>query len=175
MNDDAFDALADESQRALLLSLLDSSPLDVGADSLTGDAAPGADRRRVQLLMYHNHLPKLDEYGYIEWDEDVNEVVRGPRFDEVRPLLEWVDGSGEGSRPERSARRLQSSGIDTELLSDAVERGYFEKPRQTSLVTLADAHDISDVEASRQLHTAIDAALRDYLDGFDPGVVVDGE
>jgi hypothetical protein len=173
MNDNVFDALAPQPQRVVLLGLLDSSPLDVRAESLTGAVAPSADRQRVQILLYHNHLPKLEEYGYIEWDEDVSEVARGPRFDEVRPLLEWVDGPGELNQPEQPGQRLQSSEIDTDLLSDAVDHGYFKSPRQISTRELADAHDISDVDVCKRLHVAIDAALRDYLDRCDPSAATD--
>lgn len=175
MNDNAFDALAHESQRALLLDLLESNQLNVRAETLTGEPGPTDAGQRVQILMYHKHLPKLEDYGYIEWDEDANEVARGPRFEEVRPLLEWVDDPAERSRSVRPARGMGPSGVDTELLSDAVERGFFKIPRQISLVALADAHDVSDVEASERLHTAVDVALRDYLDDFDPKVVIDGE
>lgn len=56
---------------------------------------------------------------------------------------------------------------NTELLRNAVERGYFKTPRQITLVDLADAHDISDVEAMECLHTEIDTTLREHLDGID--------
>jgi len=32
----------------------------------------------------------IEDYGYIEWNKDANEVVKGSRFDELRPLLECV-------------------------------------------------------------------------------------
>lgn len=35
----------------------------------------------------HVHLPKLADAGYIEWDRDAHTVVKGPRFDEIRPLM----------------------------------------------------------------------------------------
>ncbi len=62
---------------------------------------------------------------------------------------------------------------DTELLNTAVERGYFRVPRQTSLVDIADAHDMSDVEASKQLRSEIDTVLREHLDGFDATVATE--
>lgn len=65
--------------------------------------------------------------------------------------------------------------IDRELLATAVERGYFEVPRQTPLTVLADAHDISDVEASERLHAGAEVALRDYLDGVDTPVIAGDE
>jgi|AntDeeMetagen134_2_1112570.scaffolds.fasta_scaffold00361_19 predicted DNA binding protein len=70
---------------------------------------------------------------------------------------------------------MTSSEPDTELLRTAVERGYFRVPRQTSLVDLADAHDISDVEASERLRTELDTALREHLDGVDATVASEHE
>lgn len=95
MNDSTFHALADEQRRALLLSLLESNPQDQGFESLTGDAALADAERRMQVAMYHNHLPQLEDYGYLEWNKDAQEVVEGPRFEEIRPLLEWIDGQAE--------------------------------------------------------------------------------
>jgi len=95
MNDSTFHALADEQRRALLLSLLESNPQDQGFESLTGDAALAEAERRTQVAMYHNHLPQLEDYGYLEWNKDAQEVVEGPRFEEIRPLLEWIDGQAE--------------------------------------------------------------------------------
>ena len=70
---------------------------------------------------------------------------------------------------------MKSNETDREFLTTAVERGYFRVPRQTTLVDLADAHDISDVEASERLRTGIDVALREYLDEVDASVRTDKE
>ncbi len=49
--------------------------------------------------MHHIHLPKLEEYGFIEWDRDNDLVTQGPRFDEVRPSLRLVAEQQDGRRP----------------------------------------------------------------------------
>jgi hypothetical protein len=38
--------------------------------------------------MRHVHLPKLDAAEYVDWDRETDDVRPGPRFDEIRPLLE---------------------------------------------------------------------------------------
>jgi len=106
MGDDAFDALASEYRRRLLVELLDADRKRVSAltgvsreiaaadgDLLTkhlseARTVPGADEDLLRA--YHVHLPKLDDYGFVEWDRDDRVVTTGPRFDEVRPLLEFV-------------------------------------------------------------------------------------
>ena len=65
---------------------------------------------------------------------------------------------------------MKSTEPDTELLVTAVKRGYFMVPRQTSLLDIADAHGMSDVEASERLRSGIDAVLREHLDGVDDTV-----
>lgn len=62
---------------------------------------------------------------------------------------------------------MKPSKTNTELLTTAVEQGYFKVPRQISTVDLADAHDISDVEAIEGLHTGIDTVLREHLDAVN--------
>lgn len=89
--DDALDAIANLQRRKLLVALLEHNPIDdddtpvVIADD---DAEAEAVKRLVE--MKHVHLPKLEEYGFIEWDRDTHEVIKGPRFDEIRPLLELL-------------------------------------------------------------------------------------
>lgn len=62
---------------------------------------------------------------------------------------------------------MKPSNTDTELLTTAVERGYFKVPRQTPLEDIADAHDISDVEAMECLHAEVDTVLREHLEGVN--------
>lgn len=48
-----------------------------------GDTEPDI----LRTLLYHSHLPKLADMGYIEWSPDEGTVRRGPHFDEIEPLL----------------------------------------------------------------------------------------
>lgn len=54
-----------------------------------------------------------------------------------------------------------------ELLERALREGYFEVPRRTTLVSLAEKQGISDVEASEHLRDGVDAALRNAV--FEEG------
>lgn len=96
MNDNAFDALANEQRRALLLDLLEANPQSVTkkvpADGETEQVESDQD---LQIVMYHTHLPKLEDYGFIRWDKDAGEIVKGPQFEEIRPLLECIVGHAE--------------------------------------------------------------------------------
>jgi hypothetical protein len=106
MNDTAtlFDILSADLRRRLLFLLCDSPELDV-PDALrprsqaapkpgqfaTGDGQ--GDTLRIQL--YHVHLPKLDDQRLVEWDRDAQTVSRGPRFDEVEPVLRLLAENSE--------------------------------------------------------------------------------
>lgn len=50
-----------------------------------------------------------------------------------------------------------------ELLANAIDKGYFKIPRETTLVELADKQGVSDVEASEQLREGIELVVRAYL------------
>ena len=84
----ALDALSDPRRRRLLTRLKDRNPLDHDAfpEELDADRDPD----RVLLEMHHSHLPRLVEAGYVDWDRDEGVLRRGPRFDEVAPLIELI-------------------------------------------------------------------------------------
>jgi predicted transcriptional regulator len=88
--DEMVDALADIQRRKLLVALLEHNPQD---DAPVGIADSESESDAVERLvaMQHVHLPKLADYGFIEWNEDTHEVMKGPKFDEIRPLLELLD------------------------------------------------------------------------------------
>lgn len=84
--DDMMDVLADVQRRKLLIALLKNNPPVV----IAGSEAEDDDAKRL-VAMDHVHLPKLADYGVIDWDRESNEVHKGPNFDEIRPLLELLD------------------------------------------------------------------------------------
>lgn len=87
--DTAFDVLANAYRRRLLVALLehDAGASVVPTDVVIENVPP--EGRGVYLT--HTHLPKLEDAGFIEWDREGEEVRAGPRFDEIRPLLELLD------------------------------------------------------------------------------------
>lgn len=82
-----FDALSHPLRRRILTTLAAVFPPDDAAltpeEFHTGDE--DVDRFRTEL--YHAHLPRLADAGYIEWDRDTFIVRRGSNFDEIAPLL----------------------------------------------------------------------------------------
>jgi len=106
LNDALFEVLADEHRREILFTLVDQPPseppiyLDAPPDTAGGD--PTADIERQ-----HVHLPKLADYGFIEWNRDLNAVEPGPRFEEHRPVLELLSehrGESLAYPPDRTSR-----------------------------------------------------------------------
>jgi len=86
--DDMVDALADIQRRKLMVALLEHNPQD---DSPAVVEGPEIDTLENLVSMKHVHLPKLADYGFIEWHQERQEVSKGPNFDEIRPLLELLD------------------------------------------------------------------------------------
>ena len=105
-NDKLFGALADSRRRQLLVELVTHNPHHVPELSGKSQEIANADENLFQqhlassrtvpgvdeelLRLHHVHLPKLADYGFIEWDRDAHVVTKGPRFDEMRPLLELL-------------------------------------------------------------------------------------
>lgn len=87
--------------RRYILYYLDEQETSVAFDRLgtrvaawhtdsTPDAVDDATLSEIRTALYHVHLPKLTETGYIEWDADIHTIRRGPNFDENAPLLQLV-------------------------------------------------------------------------------------
>lgn len=88
-HDEILDALDHIQRRKLLRALLVHDPQD--DESVVVDANGSADEEFTRLVgMRHVHLPKLEDYGFVVWNRDTNEVSKGPNFEEIRPLLELI-------------------------------------------------------------------------------------
>lgn len=80
--DDLFDALADDRRRELLFDLLEADSRS--ERPVYPDSPPDAGH----VLHQHVHLPKLADYGFIERTSGGDGVERGPRFEEIEPVLD---------------------------------------------------------------------------------------
>lgn len=87
--DDALDVLGHKQRRKLLFALLDHNPLG-DSPAILVDSEDEAGPIDQFVAMNHVHLPKLVEYGFIVWNRDAHEVVKGPGFDAIEPLLELL-------------------------------------------------------------------------------------
>ncbi|WP_419894496.1 DUF7344 domain-containing protein [Natrinema thermotolerans] len=112
-HDNVFDALAASNRRQLLVKLL-SSPQYVSKPSGISREMAEADENLLQrhlsssrtiaevdeyaVSMHHTHLPKLAEYGFIEWYQDDDLVVQGSCFDEISPHLRLLAEQQDGRR-----------------------------------------------------------------------------
>ena len=87
--EEMFDALGAVQRRRVLVELLESPE-----DPLRGitDPETETETRFVEdtVRMAHIHLPKLDDYEFIDWDEDADVVRTGEQFDEIEPLLDLL-------------------------------------------------------------------------------------
>lgn len=102
MNDNTFDVLAHEQRRPLLRAHLEETPQEVGVGSPAGESAPADGEHRSRIARDHRHSLDLDGYGYIGGHRDAQETVRGPGFEENRPLLGWLADHAE--RADRNGR-----------------------------------------------------------------------
>ena len=87
--DTHLDALGHVERRQLLLALLDveEAALPIELDQLEYETAESD----VLLSFRHNHLPKLEDLGFVDVNPVQHSVTRGPHFEEIRPLLKHLD------------------------------------------------------------------------------------
>ncbi|WP_339105894.1 ArsR family transcriptional regulator [Haloterrigena salinisoli] len=87
MLDEVMAALADEHRRELLVALVEHNP-QAAVQTPEGVRLDDEQLENLQVEMYHNHLPRLEAAGFIEWKQEQHRVVRGPKFDQIEPVLE---------------------------------------------------------------------------------------
>lgn len=94
MLDEALLALANEHRRRLLVALLEHNPQDdvpVPENVHVGEK----ELEILQIEMWQTHLPKLEDAGFIHWDRETHTVSKGPRFEDIRSLLELMDNHSD--------------------------------------------------------------------------------
>lgn len=92
--DAMFDVLCKSYCRCILLAVSDHNPRkedEFTPDAFAPDGADDDELERLKLELFHSHLPKLAEKGYIEWNRDTETIRRGPNFDDIAPLLKLMD------------------------------------------------------------------------------------
>lgn len=90
MLDEMLRVLANEHRRRLLVALLEQDP-QRGAKVPRAVHEGERELRRLRTELHHTHLPKLSDADYIQWDRENNVVEKGPKFDEIEPLLALMD------------------------------------------------------------------------------------
>lgn len=45
---------------------------------------------QVKVELYHNHLPRLDLVGFIDWKRETESISRGPEFETVGPVIDHL-------------------------------------------------------------------------------------
>ncbi|WP_458206654.1 DUF7344 domain-containing protein [Haladaptatus sp. NG-SE-30] len=89
--DTLLEVLANKYRRRLLTALLEHNPQDDDDAQLPADVTiEDEDLANLKEHMTHVHLPKLVDAGLIEWDQEANVLQTGPRFNEIRPLLQLM-------------------------------------------------------------------------------------
>ena len=88
----SLEALKHPYRRQLLVAMLAQNPQDDDdVDPLDVVEYSAADAERLQVALRHQHLPKLEQRGYITWDRQTGAISKGPNWDEIAPLLTLID------------------------------------------------------------------------------------
>jgi hypothetical protein len=90
-------ALSEQPRRHLLLTLANEPPgarLTLPEAALSGHYDDSL--RNLEISLRHQHLPVLDDAGYVEWEETPFRAVRGPNFEEAASVVTaLVESAGD--------------------------------------------------------------------------------
>lgn len=89
--DELFACLSHPTRRRIVTTLAADNPRDESEFECAAFRPDDEPPERFRIHLYHEHLPKLAENGYIEWDRESDTVTRGPAFEEVRPVITLMD------------------------------------------------------------------------------------
>lgn len=87
---EVFGALSHSYRREILTGLYrreESEQTSVPVDELV---STNQGHGRIDVELYHNHLPRLADAGFIRWDDGWDVVRRGPRFDDAASIIELM-------------------------------------------------------------------------------------
>lgn len=49
----------------------------------------------LDIELWHVHLPKLQEGGFITWEKELERISRGPKFETIEPALRAIISNAE--------------------------------------------------------------------------------
>ncbi|WP_449289275.1 DUF7344 domain-containing protein [Natronococcus amylolyticus] len=81
--------------RCRVLATLKSQDPPIPFTSLI-DPGHSKEVRLQEITLFHNHLPNLDDAGFITWDQNKRLVDQGPRYHEICPYLNPQDNDDPG-------------------------------------------------------------------------------
>ena len=88
MDDQALGVLADRRRRKILEMLREGNPR-LESEFTISEFAREVDEPQIsEIDLYHVHLPKLADEGFIEWDKDTKTVRRADAFDRVEVIID---------------------------------------------------------------------------------------
>jgi len=87
--DEVLDALNHPIRRRLLFSLYEQGK-NVRCISIHQVSGLAFEEENTQTALYHMHLPKLEEKGYVRYDGDEHTITQGPEWDQIKPLLRLI-------------------------------------------------------------------------------------
>ncbi len=86
----ALEALSDRYRRELLLALLVENPQDDDDRDPLDIIDPPHEPDVLETELFHNHLPKLESMGFIEWNRETGQIAKGPDWDDIKPVIELI-------------------------------------------------------------------------------------
>lgn len=90
-----FRALSHPTRRRVLAAITIDDTRRVDEFETAAFVPDGHSVRTVSMELHHSHLPRLDEAGLIDWNDEAGTVTRGEHFAETRAVLEVLDDHWE--------------------------------------------------------------------------------
>lgn len=161
---DLFDLLSNTRRRYVLCHLLERSRASVRElsrriaaweNGVELSAVSSKQRKRVYTALHQTHLPRLDDFGIVEYDRDRGEVQATERLDVFEPYLEPDEPSGHNWPRYYAGIGLGSMILAVGIIAgvpvvSAVEPGVVALMAGTAVVLVAATHAVENASGSRK-------------------------
>jgi len=96
--------LSDAQRRKIIHQLQDEVAGETTVEALVdhldnGHSAEGLDRDQLSIQLIHNHLPKLDDYGIIHYDQE-HKIIRYKPDEQIETVLDAIPTDPSQTSPD---------------------------------------------------------------------------
>lgn len=91
--DTIFRTLSHPTRRSILTTLREKDLRHSGGIPVAELAPDESPNDTFHIRLYHQHLPKLDTVGFIDWNPSTETILPGPHYEAIESVVALLEGN----------------------------------------------------------------------------------